>query len=150
MVLAVSFSFALYPGSPEERDDCCLASVAGQAGNLDAESTGRGWNKQNGPVIMAGVLRKDRNLPMPSYLWSHKNQWGMYNTNSSDSLALHCKTVFQKTSLRFKYNQPGTDSMGFFLNAKSRFQDWNRMQLFWNPVLKQLIYSALQYISKRK
>lgn len=38
----------------------------------------------------------------------------------------------------------------FFLNAKSRFQDWNIMQLFWNSVLKQLIYSALQYISKNR
>lgn len=44
----------------------------------------------------------------------------MYNTNSSDSLALDCKTVFQKTSLRFKYNQFGIDSMGFFFKCKKQ------------------------------
>lgn len=129
-------------------DDFCLASVAGQAGNMDTESTGRGWNKQNGPVIMAVMLPKDRNLPVPC--GSTKISEACITQTAVTAWLYTARQSFGRPLQRFKYSQLGTDSMAFFLNAKSRFQDWNIMQLFWNPVLKQLIYSALQSIIQRK
>lgn len=108
-------------------DDFCLASVAGQAGNLDTESTGRGLNKQNGPIIMAGMLPKDRNLPVPCGPTKIMYFCTCITQTAVTAWLYTARQAFRRPLQRVKYSQLGIDSMEFFLNAKSRFQDWNIM-----------------------
>lgn len=94
----------------------CLASVAGQAGNLDTESTERGWNKQNGPVIMVGTLPKNRSLPVPC------GPTEIYEAcvpqTAVTAWLSTARQPFTRPLRSLKYSQLGIDSVGFFFKMQ--------------------------------
>lgn len=113
------------PVSPKERGWLLLGLCGGSGWKfwLREETTRWGWNKQNDPVIMADMLLKDRNLPAPYYLWSHKNQWEATITEAAVTVWPYIRRQsFRRHIWRFESSQCGLDLMEIFLNVKIGFR----------------------------
>lgn len=94
----------------------------------DTESRGRGLNKQHDPVTLAGVLPMNRNLPVPC--GPTEISEACITQTAVTAWLYTARQAFRRALQRVEYSQLGMDSVGFFLNAKSSFQDWNIMKLF--------------------